>query len=146
MNGVGLTTVGRLLGHRQRETTAIYAHLDDTALRDAAAQAAAVIARAMGYRAERCRCPTKRKTGILRRLSQSFRNPVRRPRQPECERPFGSGPETTNDRADGIGRRRRGPPRRRDIDWLGDDPIEAKPGSAPNDHEEPSTPRDPLWY
>ena len=52
MNGVGLTTVGRLLGHRQRETTAIYAHLDEGALRDAAAQAAAVIARAMGYRAE----------------------------------------------------------------------------------------------
>ena len=46
MNGVGLTTVGRLLGHRQRETTAIYAHLDD-----AAAQAAAVIARAMRYKA-----------------------------------------------------------------------------------------------
>ena len=52
MNGVGLTTVGRLLGHRQRETTAIYAHLDDGALRDAAAQAAAVIAHAMGYSAE----------------------------------------------------------------------------------------------
>ena len=52
MNGVRLTTVGRLLGHRQRETTAIYAHLDDSALRDAAPQAAAVIARAMGYRAE----------------------------------------------------------------------------------------------
>ena len=52
MNGVGLSTVGRLLGHRQRETTAIYAHLDDGALRDAAAQAAAVIARAMGYRTE----------------------------------------------------------------------------------------------
>ena len=52
MNGVGLTTVGRLLGHRQRETTAIYAHLDDGALRAAAAQAAAVIARAMGYRTE----------------------------------------------------------------------------------------------
>ncbi len=47
MNGVGLTTVGRLLGHRRRETTAIYAHLDDGALR-----AAAVIARAMGYSAE----------------------------------------------------------------------------------------------
>ena len=47
MNGVGLTTVGRLLGHRQRETTAIYAHLDDGALR-----AAAVIARTMGYKAE----------------------------------------------------------------------------------------------
>ena len=42
MNGVGLTTVGRLLSHRQRETTAIYAHLDDRALHDAAA---------MGYKA-----------------------------------------------------------------------------------------------
>ena len=52
MNGVGLTTVGRLLGHRQRETTAIYAHLDDGALRDAAAQAAGVIVRAMEYRPE----------------------------------------------------------------------------------------------
>ena len=52
MNGVGLTTVGRMLGHRNRETTAIYAHLDDSALRDAAAQAATVIARAMNYKVE----------------------------------------------------------------------------------------------
>ena len=52
MNGVGLTAVGKLLGHRKRATTAINAHLDDTALRDAAAQAAVVIARAMGYTAE----------------------------------------------------------------------------------------------
>ena len=51
MNGGGLTTVGRLLGHRQRETTAIYAHLDDRALQDAAALAAAVITAAMGYKA-----------------------------------------------------------------------------------------------
>ena len=50
MNGVGLTAVGKLLGHRRRTTTAIYAHLDDATLRDTAAQAAAVIARAMGYR------------------------------------------------------------------------------------------------
>ena len=57
MNSVGLTTVGRLLAHRQRETTAIYAHLDDGSLRDAAAQAAGVIARAMGYRAEPPRLP-----------------------------------------------------------------------------------------
>ena len=49
MSGIGITTVGRLLGHRQRETTAIYAHLDDGALRESAAQAAAVIARAIGY-------------------------------------------------------------------------------------------------
>ena len=52
MNGVGLTAVGKLLGHRKRTTTAIYAHLDDTALRDAAAHVATVIARAMGYEAE----------------------------------------------------------------------------------------------
>ena len=52
MNGVGLTTVGRMLGHRNRETTAIYAHLDDAALRDAAALAASVIAGAMNYTAE----------------------------------------------------------------------------------------------
>ena len=52
MNGVGLTTVGQMLGHRNRETTAIYAHLDDTALRDAAAQAASAIARAMNYKVE----------------------------------------------------------------------------------------------
>lgn len=44
-------TAGRLLGHRLRETTAVYAHLDDGALRDTAAQAAAVIAHAMGYSA-----------------------------------------------------------------------------------------------
>ncbi len=36
MSGVGLTTVGRLFGHRQRCTSAIHAHLDDAALQDAA--------------------------------------------------------------------------------------------------------------
>ena len=41
-----------MLGHRKRETTAINAHLNDGALRDAAAQAAAVTARTMGYRVE----------------------------------------------------------------------------------------------
>lgn len=50
MNGVGLTTVGRLLGHRRRESTAIYAHLDDNALRGAADQAASRIAGSMGFR------------------------------------------------------------------------------------------------
>ena len=50
MNGVGLTTVGRLLGHRRRESTAIYAHLDDHALQGAAEQAAGRIAGAMGFR------------------------------------------------------------------------------------------------
>ena len=49
MNSVGLPTVGRLLGHRRRETTAIYAHLDDAALQNAADQAAGVIAQAMRF-------------------------------------------------------------------------------------------------
>ena len=52
IHGVGLPTVGRLLGHRNRRTTAIYAHLDDAALRDAAAQTALVIAEAMGFSAQ----------------------------------------------------------------------------------------------
>ncbi len=51
MNGVGLTVVDILLGHRKRVTTT-YAHLKDVALCDAATQAATVIARAMGYTAE----------------------------------------------------------------------------------------------
>ena len=50
MNGVGLPTVGRLLGHRRRSTTAIYAHFDDATLQDAATLAASVIARAMRFR------------------------------------------------------------------------------------------------
>jgi len=50
MNGIGLTTVGRLLGHRRRESTAIYAHLDDNALQGAAEQAAGRVAGAMGFR------------------------------------------------------------------------------------------------
>ena len=51
MNGVGLTAVGKLPGHRKRAATAIYAQLDDAALRDAVAQAATVIARATDYKA-----------------------------------------------------------------------------------------------
>lgn len=65
MNGVGLTTVGRLLGHRKRTTTAIYAHLDDAALQGAAAQAAAVIARAMGFRAEPPPLPVETRTELF---------------------------------------------------------------------------------
>ena len=78
MNGVGLTTVGRLLGHRKRTTTAIYAHLDDAALQGAAAQAAAVIARAMGFRAEPPPLPVEALTelsgpGVPPRLDPSHR-------------------------------------------------------------------------
>ncbi len=46
MNGVGLATVGKLPGHRRRETAAVHAHLDDAAPQDADAPVAAVIARA----------------------------------------------------------------------------------------------------
>ena len=77
MNGVGLTTVGRLLGHRKRATTAIYAHLDHAALHGAASQAAAVIARAMGFRAEPPPLPVESLTAVsdpqdLPRLDVSY--------------------------------------------------------------------------
>ena len=75
MNGVGLTTVGRMLGHRNRETTAIYAHLDDTALQDAAAQAASVIARAMNFEVEPPPLPEEEETkDTLSRPSESKRS------------------------------------------------------------------------
>ena len=51
MNGVGLPTVGRLLGHTRLATTAIYAHLDDSALQAAAEKAAGRIAKAMRFKA-----------------------------------------------------------------------------------------------
>ncbi len=53
MNSIGLPTGGRLLGHRRLAATAVYAHLDDNALQNAAARAASVIARAMGLRRAR---------------------------------------------------------------------------------------------
>ena len=78
MNGVGLTTVGRLLGHRQRETTAIYAHINDCALRDAAAQLAA------RHRAHHgipggvvTPCRTRRSTAIHFSAVPEFSGPVR---------------------------------------------------------------------
>ena len=49
MNGVGLPTVGKLLGHRRLATTAIYAHLDDAALHAAAEKAAGRVAKAMRF-------------------------------------------------------------------------------------------------
>ncbi len=102
MNGVGLTTVGRLLGHRKRETTAIYAHLDDGALRDAAAQAAAVIARAMGYRAEAPPLPDEAKHGDVSAAVPDFSitdgppHPPEEGQTPLCVRPEGT------ERIDGI--------------------------------------------
>ena len=82
MNGVGLTTVGKLLGHRRRGTTAIYAHLDDAALQEAAAQAAAVIARAMGYRSGSPVSATAARAGddwTSESRSSYLANPTRRP-------------------------------------------------------------------
>ena len=75
MNGVGLTAVGKLLGHRKRATTAIYAHLDDAALRDAAAQAATVIARAMEYMVEPPPEPGETKDGDTPAVRPEFSRP-----------------------------------------------------------------------
>ncbi len=95
MNGGGLTTVGRLLGHRQRETTVIYAPLDDGALRDAAAQAAAIIARAMGYKAEAPPMPDEAEHGDILTAMPKFSITDGPPHLPEgeqtplCVRPKG---------------------------------------------------------
>ena len=119
MNGVGLTTVGRLLGHRKRKTTAIYAHLDDGALRDAAAPAAAVIARAMGYKAEAPPLPDE--TNGPDTLPAAPVSPVRGgPPVPEDERtPLWVGtvkPKLRHGtRSDGDAG---APPGRPDLDWL----------------------------
>ena len=119
MNGVGLTTVGRLLGHRQRETTAIYAHLGDGALRDAAAQAAAVIARAMGYRAEPPPVPDQaEQLDILAAVPESSSSRGRT--TPEQERaPLWVGPRET-ERTDGAESEgdAGSPPVRPALDWL----------------------------
>ncbi len=119
MNGVGLTTVGRLLGHRQRETTAIYAHLDDGALRDAATQAAAVIARAMGYRAEPPPLPDEAEDGDAPTVVPEFPRPSmptapgeqRTPlwlRSRDNKRSDGTGPEGSAGKPSQRGR----------LDWL----------------------------
>ena len=78
MNSVGLNTVGRLLGHRKRRTTAIYAQLDDAARQDAA-----VIAVAMGYRAGPLLLPAEAKDEDAPAASREFmRSRAPAPRTP----------------------------------------------------------------
>ena len=93
MNGIGLTTVGCLLGHRQRDTTAIYAHLDDATLAEAAAKAATVIARAMRYMSVSTHAPeVATQTEILEqpdRLEAPNRRILRRERPNRMESGFG---------------------------------------------------------
>lgn len=78
MNGVGLIAVGMLLGHRKRATTAIYAHLHDAALRDAATQAATGIARAMGYNAEPLPLPDVTEEGRMPPVNAQAASPSQR--------------------------------------------------------------------
>ena len=143
MNGVGLATIGRLLGHRQRETTAIYAHLDDGALRDAAAQAAAVIARAMGYRDAPPSPPDD--AGDVSELDRS--SSVDR----HTMAPDPLEPTTTPNRSERLDEARSKSAAeeragRREIDWLGNDPFEANSDSTATDGEaEPAHRGDIDW-
>ena len=119
MNGVGLSTVGQLLGHRQRGATAIYAHLDDGALRDVAALAAAVIARAMGYRAEPLPLPDEAERRDASPAMPEFSSPRRQtapegkrtPLWPKTRESVGSE-DTESVRDAGS------TPERADLDWL----------------------------
>ncbi len=117
MNGVGLTTVGRLLGHRRRETTAVYAHLDDAALRDAAAQAASVIARAMGFSAG---APTLPDGGDIDWLGGG-----------EKSVPMSGSHSFSGDECD--------------VDWLGVNSQKPDSGSQVRDMSEPSKGFGLLW-
>ena len=130
MNGVGLTTVGRLLGHRKRSTTAIYAHLDDNALQDAAAQTARVVAGAMGYRADPL--PEERDDAVdggdLNWLSGG------EARSASCET-APAGPQGPDEQeADVTARLRR-------LDWLSGDRSEPSDGAGSKDRSEPTPPR-----
>ena len=131
MNGVGLTTAGRLLGHRQRETTAIYAHLDDGALRESAARAAADIARAMGYRAEPPPVPDDTEDGDTLAVMPEFSRP-RGPAAPDGVRtPLWLRSRDTK-RSDGTESENgvEELARRREIDWLGDGFGKSNAGAA----------------
>lgn len=73
-NGLNLATVvGKLLGHRKCATTAIYAHLDDAALGEAAVQASVAIARAMGC------------TSLLLTVTDEADDETAPKRDPECK-------------------------------------------------------------
>ena len=144
MNGVGLTTVGRLLGHRKRRTTAIYAHLDDAALHDAAAQAAGVIAQAMGYKAEPPPLPDEADgaggRSVLASSSAGEAPAVRPdPRRPLWlkagrERPDAAQPE----RAPGD------PDRHPILQWLGGYPRAEFADAAEKEHGEPRNSPGPI--
>ena len=108
MNGVGLTTVGRLLGHRQRGATAIYAHLDDGALRAPPHRRRLLSPGRWDTGPNRRRCRTRQRTGIPRRLSRSFRDPACQQHRASSERPYGSGPETTSVRTERARKAARG--------------------------------------
>ena len=90
MNGVGLTAVGKLLGHRKRATTAIYAHFDDAALHDAAAKAATVIARAMGYSAESPTVRDEASRGDMSKVGRELLGQRELPRSMAGDRSCGS--------------------------------------------------------
>ena len=145
MNGVGLTTVGRLLGHRQRETTAIYAHLDDGALREAAAQAAAVIARAIGYKVELPPLPEEvDDAGNSRELDWSHAADGRiAPDDPlvPAATVDRSRPLDWTEPASGAGKTSRRP----DIDCLGDNPLETDSKSEADSGSERPAPPELNW-
>ena len=133
MNGVGLAAVGRLLGHRQPDTTAIYAHLDDATLGDAAAQAAEVIACAMRYTAGPSLAPegSAESDSAVRCDGRDTAKPRKVPAGP-----LDLGESTAGrGNPDAIGTREsaNAPVERRDTDWLARDRFGADCKTAVGD-------------
>ncbi len=121
MNGVGLTTVGRLLGHRQRDTTAIYAHLDDRTLGDAAAQAAAIIASAMQFKPVASLAPEASAGTDSAEQPDGADAPNRRIVPAGSLDPNDTGPKCRSLEEPGTQESATAPPQRPDIDWLAAD-------------------------
>lgn len=147
MNGVGLTTVGRLLGHGQRETIAIYAHLDDGTLRDAAAQAATVIARAMQYVPGPSLAPEATAEAGSTKQSAGPDTANRKLVPGDPLDPMESGPKHKSRDRMRAQERAKAPPQRRNTDWLAEDKFGANSeGSGGDDAEDnPSRARDVDW-
>ena len=128
---------------RSRETTAIHAHLDDTAMRDAAAQAAAVIARAMGYWAEPPPLSDVADDEDIPAVRPEFSKPS------AAVAPGGLRTPLWLRSRDKNSDRTHGPedhPRNPIMESVGGGPAETNSRPATEGNSQSRNPRGPLWY
>ena len=129
--------------HRKRATTAIYAHIDNAALRDAAAQAASIIVQAMGYKAEPSPLPDEAEGGNTPAVPPEFPKSglLTAPRDPRKPLWIRAGHENEPQPKHGPG----DPPRNPIMERIRGGPAESSTGAATKGNSEPRKPRDPFW-